>query len=49
MVYYNDVVNEQGNAVEMYLDNKNWTENVNKFITSLFEKKFDSTLTKESS
>lgn len=45
---YNDVVNEQGNAVEMYLDNKNWTENVNKFITSLFEKKFDSTLTKES-
>ena len=45
---YNDVVNEQENAVEMYLDNKNWTENVNKFITSLFEKKFDSTLTKES-
>lgn len=45
---YNDVVNEQGNGVEMYLDNKNWTENVNKFITSLFEKKFDSTLTKES-
>ena len=45
---YNDVVNEQGNAVETYLDNKNWTENVNKFITSLFEKKFDNTLTKES-
>ena len=45
---YNDVVNEQGNAVEMYLYNHNWTENVNKFITSLFEKKFDSTLTKES-
>lgn len=45
---YNDVVNEQGNAVETYLDNKNWTENVNKFITSLFEKKLDNTLTKES-
>lgn len=45
---YNDVVNEQGNAVETYLDNKNWTENVNKFIASLFEKKFDNTLTKES-
>lgn len=45
---YNDVVNEQGNAVETYLDNKNWTENVNKFITSIFEKKLDNTLTKES-